>query len=306
MTRLLSADEREKVRTNYARWHVYKLLAEPAQEIALKCHPFSLSPEEVFYETIRIVDHIRLDETDELDYAKKIWGDLCLAYRDLEGTDSPNSRLCASLVTYSAASLILLYEGGRPSRRLYTMVEPVAKAGYLDELTELFATSVRHHHIINSAVQEWIEYYNSDDSISAKLRQEFLSPSMPALHLPPRTASEGDIRVGIIRGVWSVAKQNPNIKLNKTSLFYVYRVLAEQGWYPLNSYTQFMMDAELAEIEAEYRPALSVYSRKNAEMGSDICFLDTLGQLDSRKPSILATAKFIAEYTQKLSNIYRG
>ena len=66
MTRLLSADEREKVRTNYASWHVYKLLAEPAQEIALKCHPFSLSPEEVFYETIRIVDHIRLDETDEL------------------------------------------------------------------------------------------------------------------------------------------------------------------------------------------------------------------------------------------------
>ena len=73
MTKLLNADEREKVRANYSNWHIYKLLAEPAQEIALKCHPFSLSPEEVFYEAIRIVDHIRLDETDELDYAKKIW-----------------------------------------------------------------------------------------------------------------------------------------------------------------------------------------------------------------------------------------
>lgn len=306
MTKLLSADEREIVRTKYSNWHIYKLIAEPAQEIALKCHPFSLSSEEVFFETIRIVDYLRLSETDELNYAKNLWGSLCLKYRDLEGIDSPNSRLCASLVTYTVITLLMLYEGGRPSHRLYAMGEPIAKAGHFDILTHLFTVSIQHHHILDSALQEWLDYYNSDESISAKLKQEFLSPSIPSLHFPPRSASEKDIRIGIIRGVWSTAKNNQNIKLHQASLFYIYRIMAENGWYKMNSYKQFMMDAEAAEIEEEYRPALSEYSRKNKALKPDEHFLETITQQQSRKPGVLAAEKYIADFTQKLCDIYRA
>lgn len=304
MTRVLNAEEREIVNTNYSQWHIYKLLAEPAQEIALMCHPFFLSPEEVFYETFRIVDHIRIDEPDELEYSKKLWGDLYLLYRGLSN-DNDNSSLCASIVTYSVISLLLLYKGGRPSHSLMLMGEPIAKAGHFDIITRIFTISINHHHIDNSVLTSWRDYYESDESVNAKLLQEFLSPSAASLALPPRTASEEEIRISIIRGVWSAAKQNQKIQLNKSSIFYVYRIMAEEGWYKIDSYTQFMLDVESAEIEADYRPALSVYSRKNKEFKPEDHFLDTIGQTKSYKPILVATAKYLGDYTLKLSRIYR-
>ena len=80
--------------------------------------------------------------------------------------------------------------------------------------------------------------------------------------------------------------------------------MAEEGWYKIDSYTQFMQDAIAAGIEEKFRPSLSAYSRKNKDFKPDECFLDTVGQLDSRKPGVIATAKYIAEYTKKLSDIY--
>ena len=303
MTRLLSAEDREKVRKHYSDWCIYKLLAEPAQVIALNCHPFSLSPEEVFYETIRVVDHFRFDETDELDYAKKLWGSLCLSYRDLEGADSPNSKLCASLVAYSVLTLIMAYQNGRTSKILNAIGEKIDRAGHFNILTPIFTSAIQRYYHDPSAAKEWKEYFDSDECISDKLKQEFLSPTTPFL-LPQRTSSDEDIRIGIIRSVWRTAKENKNIKVNQSSLFYIYRIMAENGWYKMNSYRQFMMDVESAEIEAKDRLALSAYSRKNKDFKPDEHLLETIAQEESHKPGVLATEKYIADFTQRLCNYY--
>lgn len=305
MTKLLSAEERKLVETNYSNWCIYKLLAEPAQEIALRCHPFSLSPEEVFYETMRLVDDFRLIEIDEMNFAKGLWGKLCLKYRDLEGVESNNSKLCASLITYSVITLIMAYQNGRTSHTLNTMGEPIAKAGHFDILTGLFTSSIRHHYHDPNAAREWLAYYDSEECISGKLAQDFLTLSQPSAQLPDRMASNEEKRTAIIRAVWTIAKTTPEIKLNKTSLFYVYRVMAEEGWYPIGIYSQFLLDAKNAGIPEEYITDITVLSRNNKKLDPEEHYLDTVDKPSSKKAGTLNSNKLLAEKTLKYSGFYK-
>lgn len=304
MTKLLSVEERKLVETNYSNWCIYKLLAEPAQEIAQNCFPFSLSPEEVFYETMRLVDDYRLKDLDELDFAKRLWGKLCLKYRELEGIESNNSKLCASLVTYSVMALILASQRGQTTNTLNVIGETIAKAGHFNILTSLFSSTIRHNYHDPEAEKEWLEYFDSADCVSGKLEQDFLALSQPSIQLPDKTASKNEKRVAIIREAWKIAKTIQEIKLNKTSLFYVYRIMAEEGWYPIGVYTQFLLDAKKAGVPDEFITDITVLSRNNHKLDQEEHYLDTVDKTTSTKASTQNSNKLLAEKTLMLTHFY--
>ena len=305
MTRVLSAEEREIVRTNYSHWHIYRVLEGPALAIALECHPFSLSPEEVFYEALRMVDEFRLQDIDEMAFARNLWMKLSLRYRDYEGKESDNSKLCASTVAYAVGTLILASQRGKITKVLNAIFTSIAMAGHIDHVGELFKKSIHTHYRDLADAREWIAYYDSDESISEKLSQQFLTISGPAIQFVPKYANAEEKRVSIIRGVWETIQVTPGFVMNQTALFYVYRIMAENGWYPIDSYTQFRMDADNAGVEKKYIPAESVFSRKNKDFDPEDRYLNVVGNLQSTKPNLEHSYKLIAEATQKIVNYYK-
>ena len=169
-------------------WLLFKAFQTPVRTFEAEASGFRLSPEEVFWQLVVVLDHIKEHQEEALQDVRRLWNDIYVDYRDLSSDDDDKSvRVFATLTAFVVQVCLastdkplyrtmafnlasqLAAEGGPAQRMEAAVVNNIARIG-----TEKF----------KAAIQAYME--SDDDWLSEEI-EEVLSdvPDIP-LRLPER------------------------------------------------------------------------------------------------------------------------
>ena len=194
MLHLLRRNEKESLRSKLLNEQtLFKAFQTPIREYEAEAKGFRLSPEEVFWQLVVLLDHIKEYQEDALQDVRRLWNDTFVDYRDLSNDENDESvRLFATLTVFVvqvclASADVPLYrtmaldiagqladEGGVPPRMEAAVVNNISRVG-----TERFKAAIR-------------SYMESDDDWLSEKIEGTLSeiPDIPS-GLPERKDDAG-------------------------------------------------------------------------------------------------------------------
>lgn len=118
MKNRLRKREREAVRNKYASNDFYKMMTTGGREMEKQLGHFRLSVEELFLETMTVVDDVKESPREAIEELADLWNKLYCDYRDMDVADSPDEelRMAASEVVFVVLQLLHLRKGTNYSR----------------------------------------------------------------------------------------------------------------------------------------------------------------------------------------------
>ena len=187
MLRLLRRNEKESLRSRlFDGQPLFKAFQTPVREFEAEAKGFRLSPEEVFWQVVVVLDNIKEHQEESLQDIRRLWNDTYVDYRDLSNDENDESVRVFTTLTVFAIQVCLVStdepiyrtmaldiasqlatEGGLPQRMEAAVVNNIARIG-----TEKFKATVH-------------SYMESDDDWLSEDIEEVLenTPNM-SLSLP--------------------------------------------------------------------------------------------------------------------------
>lgn len=110
MSRNLNPEEKEKQRNKYDGHIFFRLVNQSCKKYERELRVFRLSPDDVFMETLNVLDDLKAPDRNNDDLCDTLWDDLYCEFRD-RGNDIPEEELnkavaiVLSMVTYCLALL---------------------------------------------------------------------------------------------------------------------------------------------------------------------------------------------------------
>ena len=109
MLRLLRRNEKESLRSRLLDGLVlYKAFQKPIREFEAEATGFRLSPEEVFWQVVVVLDKVKEYQEDALIDIRGLWDDIYVDYRDLSGDDKGLDLFTAITVFCVQTCLVML------------------------------------------------------------------------------------------------------------------------------------------------------------------------------------------------------
>ena len=202
MLRLLRRNEKESLRSRLLDGLVlYKAFQKPIREFEAEATGFRLSPEEVFWQVVVVLDKVKEYQEDALIDIRGIWDDIYVDYRDLSDNDKGLDSFTAITVFCVQTCLVMLDD---PLYRTMASIigEQLAKkdhpsqkmeAAVLNNITRIGTDKFK------AAVQV---YMNSEDDWLSDEIEEVLAQS------PDRQTSESIIGNSELQSIANVLRTN--------------------------------------------------------------------------------------------------
>ena len=234
MLHLLRRNEKESLRSRLLDGLLlYKAFQKPIREFEAEATGFRLSPEEVFWQVVVVLDKVKEYQEDALIDIRGLWDDIYVDYRDLSGDDKGLDLFTAITVFCVQTCLVML---NAPLYRTMTSIigEQLAKkdqpsqkmeAAVLNNITRIGTDKFK------AAVQV---YMNSEDDWLSDEIEEVLDK------LPDRQMSESIIGDSELQSIANVLRtnstQNSPVYLTdekgaKIDIIRVFNVLYELGMF---------------------------------------------------------------------------
>ena len=163
MNRNLNLEEKERIRDRYADHILYRLINLSYKRHESEMKVFRFSPEDVFIESLNVLDDLKAPNRDNDDLCDTIWDDLYCKFRD-RGDNIPEEELnkavgmVLSMVTYCLVLLNSMKYNGLVGK-LDLLIQKRYRASFDMQLyVEVCVQKIGHH-----GVTHWImEYMNCD------------------------------------------------------------------------------------------------------------------------------------------------
>ena len=128
MSRNLNPEEKEKLRNKYGEHIYFRLVNQSCKKYERELRVFRLSPEDVFMETLNVLDDLKAPDRNNDDLCDTLWDDLYCEFRD-RGDDIPEEELnkavaiVLSMVTYCLVLLDDMRYNGINAKLLFSLLE---------------------------------------------------------------------------------------------------------------------------------------------------------------------------------------
>ena len=128
MSRNLNPEEKEKLRNKYGEHIYFRLVNQSCKKYERELRVFRLSPEDVFMETLNVLDDLKAPDRNNDDLCDTLWDDLYCEFRD-RGDDIPEEELnkavaiVLSMVTYCLVLLDDMRYNGINAKLLFSLFE---------------------------------------------------------------------------------------------------------------------------------------------------------------------------------------
>lgn len=128
MSRNLNPEEKEKLRNKYGEHIYFRLVNQSCKKYERELRVFRLSPEDVFMETLNVLDDLKAPDRNNNDLCDTLWDDLYCEFRD-RGDDIPEEELnkavaiVLSMVTYCLVLLDAMRYNGINGKLLFSLFE---------------------------------------------------------------------------------------------------------------------------------------------------------------------------------------
>lgn len=107
MSRNLNPEEKEKLRNKYGEHIYFRLVNQSCKKYERELRVFRLSPEDVFMETLNVLDDLKAPDRNNDDLCDTLWDDLYCEFRD-RGDDIPEEELNKAVaIVFSMVSYCL-------------------------------------------------------------------------------------------------------------------------------------------------------------------------------------------------------
>lgn len=164
MSRNLNLEEKEKLRNKYGEHIYFRLVNQSCKKYERELRVFRLSPEDVFMETLNVLDDLKAPDRNNDDLCDTLWDDLYCEFRD-RGNDIPEEELnkavaiVLSMVTYCLVLLDAMRYNGINGRLFLLLYEHYKSYSDIHHSIDL--------HVVKMGVNElkgWITGYMKCDT----------------------------------------------------------------------------------------------------------------------------------------------
>lgn len=164
MSRNLNPEEKEKLRNKYGEHIYFRLVNQSCKKYERELRVFRLSPEDVFMETLNVLDDLKAPDRNNDDLCDTLWDDLYCEFRD-RGNDIPEEELnkavaiVLSMVTYCLVFLDAMRYNGINGRLFLLLYEHYKSYSDIHHSIDL--------HVVKMGVNElkgWITGYMKCDT----------------------------------------------------------------------------------------------------------------------------------------------
>lgn len=164
MSRNLNPEEKEKLRNKYGEHIYFRLVNQSCKKYERELRVFRLSPEDVFMETLNVLDDLKAPDRNNDDLCDTLWDDLYCEFRD-RGNDIPEEELnkavaiVLSMVTYCLVLLDAMRYNGINGRLFLLLCEHYKSHSDIHHSIDL--------HVVKMGVnelKEWITGYMKCDT----------------------------------------------------------------------------------------------------------------------------------------------
>ena len=164
MSRNLNPEEKEKLRNKYGEHIYFRLVNQSCKKYERELRVFRLSPEDVFMETLNVLDDLKAPDRNNDDLCDTLWDDLYCEFRD-RGNDIPEEELnkavaiVLSMVTYCLVLLDAMRYNGINGRLFLLLYEHYKSYSDIHHSIDL--------HVVKMGVNElkgWITGYMKCDT----------------------------------------------------------------------------------------------------------------------------------------------
>ena len=202
MLRLLRRNEKESLRSRLLDGLVlYKAFQKPIREFEAEATGFRLSPEEVFWQVVVVLDKVKEYQEDALIDIRGLWDDIYVDYRDLSDDDK-GLDLFTAITVFCVQTCLVMFNAPLYRTMASIIGEQLAKkdqpsqkmeAAVLNNITRIGTDKFK------AVVQD---YMNSEDDWLSDEIEEVLAQS------PDRQTSESIIGDSELRSIANVLRTN--------------------------------------------------------------------------------------------------
>lgn len=164
MSRNLNLEEKEKLKNKYGEHLYFRLVNQSCKKYERELRVFRLSPEDVFMETLNVLDDLKAPDRNNDDLCDTIWDDLYCEFRE-RGVDIPEDELnkavaiVLSVITYCLALLDTMRYNGIVGKLTFLICQHFKDYTDIQQNIHLCAMKVGIEEL-----KDWISQYMQCDT----------------------------------------------------------------------------------------------------------------------------------------------
>lgn len=159
MSRNLNQEEKVKLRDKYEEHIYFRLVKQSCKKYESELRVFRFSPEDVFMETLNVLDDLKAPNRNNEDLCDTLWDDLYCEFRD-RGQDIPEEELnkavaiVLSMVTYCLALLDSMKYNGGIGKLIYLLCNNYSEFRVIHQSIDYYGKKIGL-----SELKDWITEY---------------------------------------------------------------------------------------------------------------------------------------------------